>query len=155
MIGRISILFGLMLTGHTVLATAQESLPECRLLSAHHARSDVAFKPGVDVRGKPVVSADLNAAPIPAPQVIMAPLSLHLRDRLSSMNIQGIEAPAPLGFLEIHDNGRVVYDGRDLTPQVYALCGISGKVSGGQESPNVIKSEPVTDFKKLIQETAR
>ena len=151
---RISLFLGVLMASLPVVA-GETVLPECRLLSAHVSRPDVAYQAGVDVRGKPVVPANLNAAPILAPKVVLAPLSLQLHDRLMAMNVQAVDATAPIGFLEIHDNGRVVYDGHDLTPQVYALCGVSGKVSGGQESMDVIKSEPVTDFKNLIKETAQ
>ena len=33
---------------------------DCQRLVRHQARDDVAFKPGVDVRGKKVKSADLH-----------------------------------------------------------------------------------------------
>lgn len=138
------------------LTYAAEGMPpECRLVAAHQPRADVTYTPGVDVKGKAVVPADLNAAPIPAPKVVTAPLSVQLSSRLQGMNISGVEMPAPVGFLEIYDTGRVVYDGKDLTPQVYALCGISGKVTDGQGAPDTIKSKPGNDFNNLIKETAR
>ena len=41
---------------------------DCRRLVRHYASADVAYKPGVDVRGNPVVDADVNdgfAVPLP------------------------------------------------------------------------------------------
>ena len=46
----------------------------CRALAVHQPSPDVAYKPGVDVRGRPVVGADLN----PAPQFLPPTLSFDL-----------------------------------------------------------------------------
>ncbi len=105
---------------------AQSEPVECRILSAHQVRSDVHFVPGQDVKGRPVVPADINSAPMALPDVITAPLTIDLASRLQNMSVPaGIDMKSPLGFLEIYKNGRVVYDGRDITSQAYALCGIS------------------------------
>lgn len=106
-------------------AAAQAQTPnpmECQLLPIHIANQDVAYKPGVDVRGKPVVPADLNAPTMELPRTIVVPLSVDMADRLQS-SVDGLKLEAPLGMVEIHPNGRVVYNDKDLTPQVYALCG--------------------------------
>jgi hypothetical protein len=113
----------LLLMVLSVAAHADNLPQECNLLSEHKPADDVAYKAGVDVHGKPVVSADLNAAPTIAPKTIVIPLSIDMADRLQNNNMQGLKLEAPLGMLEIHDNGRVVYNGQDWTPQVYALCG--------------------------------
>ena len=107
-------------------AWAQPVPMECQLLPVHVPKGDVAFKPGVDVRGKPVVPADINAAPIEPPKTIVIPLTVDMAKKLTNNNVDGLKLDAPLGMLEIHSNGRVVYNDRDLTPQVYALCGREG-----------------------------
>lgn len=125
-------------------AFASEAPPECRLLSTHKAAVDVNFQPGVDVRGKAVMPADLNAAPIPVPDVITVPLSIDLSRRLQNANVAGLELDAPMGLLEFHKSGRVVYDGKDLTSQVYALCGVAApEVPDGQPPADAIKSDAV------------
>jgi hypothetical protein len=43
---------------------------DCRRLVRHQASAEVAYKPGVDVRGNPVVGADVNGAfTVPLPDV--------------------------------------------------------------------------------------
>lgn len=43
-----------------VLSEASISLDDCKRITKHSPRPDVAYQPGVDVRGKPVVGADLQ-----------------------------------------------------------------------------------------------
>lgn len=106
-----------------VSAFAQEVIPECQLLGQHKPAGDVAYTPGVDVHGKPVVPADLGGAAAIVPDTVVVPLSVDLAQRLQNSNVEGLKLEAPLGMLEIHQNGRVTYNGQDWTPQVYALCG--------------------------------
>lgn len=103
---------------------AQEGQPpECRLLPEHKANASVAYQPGVDVHGKPVVPADLNAAPMDmGRQSVIVPLNIDLAKRLQGSGVQGLNLESTLGFLEIQPNGRVLYNGQDLTTQVYVLC---------------------------------
>jgi hypothetical protein len=126
----------IMILGLSGVAMADDLPPaECRYLPAHQADAGVAYQPGVDVHGKPVVPADLDAAPVAAlPETITVPLSIDLAERLRNSNVEGLQLEAPLGMLEIHQNGRVVYDGKDWTPQIYALCGQN--VPAAQEEPS-------------------
>lgn len=107
-----------------VNAMAQENVPpECRILKDHKPSSDVAYQAGVDVHGKPVVPADINAAPMGLDnQTIVVPLSVDLAQRLQGQNIAGLEMAGTLGFIEIGPGGRVTYNGQDLTGQVHVLC---------------------------------
>lgn len=133
-------------------AQAQEGTPpECRLLPDHKAQAGVAYEPGVDVYGRSVVPADINASPFQVPDVITVPLSINLAERLQHSNIEGLQLEAPMGLLEIHKNGRVVLDGQDWTSQVYALCGKTytgpppaprkPQQVDGHKSSNAIKSD--------------
>ena len=146
-------------------AGAEEVLPpECKLLAVQSPNnSDAAYQPGVDVHGKPVVPVDLNAGQPSAlvPQTVVVPLSVDLAQRLQGHTVEGLQLEAPLGMLEIHPNGRVVYNGQDLTPQVYPLCGqyvppglprpepkpqppVSAPSAGNGQAPaDTIKSEAV------------
>lgn len=105
-------------------ANAQEGPPpECRLLPEHKASADVAYQPGVDMDGKAVVPADLNAAPMDmGKQSVIVPLNIDLARRLQGNGVQGLNLESTLGFLEIQPNGRVLYNGQDLTSQIYVLC---------------------------------
>lgn len=94
---------------------------ECKTLAEYFPQAGVNYQPGVDVSGKSVVPADLNAAPFELPDIMAIPLSVDLARRLPDAP-KGMEADASLGFLEVHKNGRITFDGKDWTPQVYAIC---------------------------------
>lgn len=113
-------IFALMLLTMPVVAQVIE-YAECRTLAEYVPQAGVNYEAGVDVRGKPVVPADLNEAPIDMPDVMAIPLSFDLAQRLPDPP-QGMRAEASVGFLEVYKDGRVVFQGRDLTPQVYAIC---------------------------------
>src|SRR5688572_20512159 len=98
-------------------AKAETLPPECKFLPEHVPSDDVAYKPGVDVHGKPVVPADLNDTAFEVPEVITVPLSIDLAEKLQTLSVPGFQLEAPLGLLEIHENGRVTYEGREWTPQ--------------------------------------
>lgn len=128
--------------------------PECRLLADHKASADIAYKPGVDVRGKPVVPADINAAPMGLDQqTLVVPLTINLAQRLQTQNVRGLELRATPGFLEIAPSGRVTYNGQDLTSQVHALCAENppeivpsdAAMPDRQTAPDVIKSDTVKE----------
>lgn len=129
---------------------ARENLPpECRLLKDHKPRGDVAYRAGVDARGKLVVPADLNASPVglAAGQTLVVPLSVDLAKRLQGTGGAGLDMTGTLGFVEIAPDGSVLYNGQDLTGQVHVLC--SGQApdaappADGQEAPFVVESAPV------------
>ncbi len=97
--------------------------PECRLLPDHKAAPDVAYEPGVDVNGRAVVPADLNiAAADLGRQTMVIPLSIDMAQRIDT--IAGVKLEGTQGFLEISPDGRVTFNGQDLTPQAYAVCGL-------------------------------
>lgn len=103
----------------------------CRIMTAYKPPADVNYQPGVDVHGKPVVPADLNA---PMPQmvdVVRIPLTVNLADRLNGSLPAGTELEGVVGMLEIHRDGRVIYNGQDLTSAAKAVC-------GGKSVPAVI-----------------
>src|SRR5690606_26258815 len=77
--------------------------PECRILPEHRPAPDVAYQPGVDVQGKPVVPADVNQVPFDAAgQTIVVPLTVDLAERLQGQQTDGLQLEGNLGYLEIH-----------------------------------------------------
>lgn len=110
--------------------------PECRLLPAHVADAGVAYTPGVDAKGRPIVPADINAAPADlGRQTMVIPLSIDMAKRIDT--IAGAKLEATQGFLEISPDGRVMFNGQDLTPQAYAVCGRTAPKLEGVQPPEV------------------
>ena len=84
----------------------------------------VAFQPGVDVHGKPVVPADMDSSlhgEITPPDILEIPLTVDLAERLG-ITVPGLQMDAPIGLLKIHKDGHVDFNG-----QLVAGTGVSGK----------------------------
>src|SRR5690606_35522254 len=91
--------------------------------------------------------ADVNAAPFELPDGMTLPLSVDLINRVPDPP-PGVLGEASLGFLEVHKNGRITYEGQDWTPQVYAICRMDPPVippvpapaEDGQSAPEPVSS---------------
>lgn len=96
----------------------------CQALVKHVPDADVAYQPGIDVRGKAVVPADLppeqgGVVPLTLPQEITIPLTVDL---MSFLNLNNAALPASamkrndlqLGTLTIKGD-QVLYNGQPLT----------------------------------------
>ena len=132
-------------------AFAQEAFPpECRVVEHYKPSADANYQPGVDVHGKPVVPADVNAAPpmgLDGQQTVVIPLSIDMAKRLQGQNIEGLDMTSTLGFIEVGPGGRVTYNGQDLTRQVHVLCDRNPQESAvpanGQTPPDAVEYPPV------------
>lgn len=137
------VLFGALLSLPAQAGEEKGTPAACRLLSAHSPAADVAYAPGTDVYGRPVVPADLDAVPpLEIPDVIRVPLSVDLAGRIRDNpdDFEGVQMEAPLGMLEIHKDGRVTYNGQDWTASVHAAC---GKGAGdGHKPADSLQSSP-------------
>jgi len=92
--------------------TVTISTADCRRLVAHAPRADVTYQGGVDVRGKPVVPADVGgAATLDLPAIIEIPVTVDVAKRLGAGapdsilgSRRGLEGKAALGTLTIKGN---------------------------------------------------
>lgn len=100
---------------------------QCRELQRHQPRDDVTFKPGLDVRGKPVVPADLNGGSnLRLPDEISFDLTVRLADFVRQPPPRGIsDSVARLGRIEVKGND-VSFNGMPMTDpavaEIVALC---------------------------------
>ncbi len=141
-------------------AYADELPPECRYLPKYEQPAGVAYQPGVDVHGKAVVSADINAAPFQMPDVITVPLTVDLIERARDLpgQYEGLEGKGDLGVIEIHKDGLVTYNGQDWSSQFYALCGYDDNEHGQEPDNTVIspnKSETPPETARPGQDSER
>ncbi|PCI32337.1 MAG: hypothetical protein COB54_07505 [Alphaproteobacteria bacterium] len=115
----------LIVSSVSAAETLYVSVDSCRILTRHIPTDDVSYKPGVDVRGRPVAPADLSPA-----------LDLGLKDKISFQLIldvakesrrsadtqqqfqdhPGLEGRINLGRIEIKQ-GQVTLDGKPLASQ--------------------------------------
>lgn len=107
----------------------------CQRVS-HQPTHDVAYNPGVDVNGNPVTPVDINPSALGMQDFISVPLTVDLAQRLNFPLPPGTEMQGSLGNLSVYKDGRVNFNGRDLTPQAAALC-------GGKEVPPAATAQPV------------
>ena len=83
---------------------------DCRWLTRHIPDADVAYKPGVDVHGKPVVPADLNGTyDMELPKTITASVSRRL------LNHPNLRQETPFAEIEIDlETGSISINGKGL-----------------------------------------
>jgi hypothetical protein len=131
-------LFALILTPALLMPAmaADNNNAVCRTLVKHKPANNVVYKGGVDVKGNPVVPADVNAPQqVQVPDVIKVPLTVDLARRVAALEGQGVEMQGNMGMLEIHSDGKVMYNGQDWTAPVMTLCGQSYKLVEEVEVP--------------------
>ncbi len=123
-------------------AAAQNRAVLCRLLPVKHDAVGADYVPGVDVNGKPVVPADVNTPVKPFVDVVRFPVTVDLAQQLNQQLPPGTELDAPVAMIEIHKDGRVLYNGQELSEEVYDLCAKELVVSKeAVEEPQAIAPE--------------
>jgi len=92
------------------------SLDDCRRLIRHKARDDVAYKPGVDVRGKAVAPADLQPlGAIKVPDEIVIDFGLDLAGRYGFGAASLFDATAGIATIEYDlASGGLTFNGKPL-----------------------------------------
>lgn len=119
----------------------------CQRLYTHQPSADTNYQPGVDVNGKAVAPADVQT-PFQATQTnyIEVPLQVNLANRLS-VNSQDKEMYATLGNLRLYNDGRVLYNGQDLTQQAMVMC---GQAPGVNAPANAAPAEPQPQHQQML-----
>lgn len=115
------------------------------------------YVPGVDVHGKPVVSADLGRAFKGLSYPIRIPVDLDLLltmgydlppEQAEAIDIDRVE----VAFFELHEDGRIYYNGEDISSSVTLKC----QEVEEEEAASVVPVAPrpaVTDDKKTDQKS--
>ncbi len=100
----------------------------CKPAMVHTPSSDVAYQGGVDVNGNAVAPADVNSAPqIISSTYTEVPLNIDLAKKLSLAQPAVMESN--FGNLKVYNDGRVLYNGQDITGNVNSLCGRTGEAA--------------------------
>lgn len=103
------------------------SRQDCQYLVKHQPAPDVAYQPGVDVHGQPVVPADLDGgSQIKLPETIYIPIEVNIGRRFHiPPNSDLWKATAEVGLVSITGD-QVSFNGQPLTPAdnaaLAALC---------------------------------
>jgi len=127
---------GIACSSFTLAARAETvtlSTGDCKKLVQHVPADDVTYKPGVDVRGKPVAPADLGVGyDMQIPEEINIQIGIDLADRLAlrdarrqggaatTRKVMPYEGKAPIGTLTIKGND-AFWNGERIAAQDEAL----------------------------------
>lgn len=99
----------------------------CREMAGYKQPPGVAYEPGVDVHGKPVVEADLNPSPVQVPDTIVFLVSVDMAQYLGLQTSPGTETNATMGAITF-ENGQLSFNGEPMEGQaakaLRELCGI-------------------------------
>lgn len=99
----------------------------CQKVQRHLARQDVNYKPGVDVRGKKVVPADIQSNQIVLPETISIDLSLPLQDLFDVANPPARElqnAEVEVGRIDYDiSSGQLSFNGQKLAEPALVKIG--------------------------------
>lgn len=93
----------------------------CRVLASYTKDRGVHYVPGVDVRGNDVAPADLNE-PLPQFETIEIPVEIDLAARFGITPPAGAELKPTVALISIHKDGKVEYNGRDISSKVIDVC---------------------------------
>jgi len=106
---------------------------DCARLVRHVPAPDVAYRPGVDVYGRPVTPADLDAANVTIPETILILITVDLQERFGiPANSILFEGNAGIGVVAV-DGDRVTFNGRELTdPETRALAAACQRIDGAE-----------------------
>lgn len=158
MINRV-FLFGAFLIFIPFTAGAQEqNLKElCAQVERYSKTANVVgadYVAGVDVDGNKVLPADLGQGAGAYPQLnpISIPVQIDLMQRYGLDLPLGAEMKPEVANLNIYADGRVEYNGQDISPQIKTMCENEAESENphGQEATNVLDSTPKQDESKDV-----
>lgn len=92
----------------------------CRALVRHEPAADAIYQPGVDVHGKPVVEADLNASAIQLPETIRFNITVDVAQYAGIPVPAGTEIQANVGEIAIAPDGKMTFNGAPLEGEAEA-----------------------------------
>lgn len=94
----------------------------CQQAAAHIPWDDVEYQGGIDQKGNFIVAADTGVTFSAFEYPVDIPLQLDLLEKLNLNLPIGIIADANIAGIKIQQDGRVQYNGQDVTPQVGVFC---------------------------------
>jgi len=96
------------------------SRSDCARLVAHEPADDVAYTPGVDVRGRPVVPPEVDDQHrLDLPETIAIPITVDLEERFGIGEDGRFEAEAYIGVVAVRE-GKAYFNGKLLDDEAAA-----------------------------------
>jgi len=88
----------------------------CTLSRAH------GYRPARAVDHEPNADVNLNKWHIVLPDPIHVPLTIDMAERMNVDLPEGVEMQGMIGLLSVYKDGRIMYDGKDLTRNIQDIC---------------------------------
>lgn len=92
-----------------------------------------AYRPGVDAHGRPVAPADMRNGGDTMPDVYTIPLTIYMAQQIDAP--VGTAMEGDIGVLQVTRDGRVSYNGTDLTDHSRAACAGDARQRHGAPPP--------------------
>jgi hypothetical protein len=96
----------------------------CKRLTDHVPAADVRYKPGVDVKGRPVAAAEVGGGkPAFLPSTIEFPVTVDVFERVGQVVPPGTDGKLTLGTVRL-DGNKVMFNGINIgsSEDVYMAC---------------------------------
>ena len=144
----------------TIVAAASPALANPSVLCSVRANYDAAsgdanYKPGVDVKGNAVASADVAAPAMTVPSTLRSPLTVDLAQRLNEVLPDGGKLEAQVGMVEVRQDGKVFINGNDLTGSATAMCNnIEKQKAAAMKTKDAPKVKKPAAVKKPVEPVA-
>ena len=126
----------------TIPALADETVKDqsafCKMLERLTSKN-ADYVAGVDVHGKPVMPADLDSDPNNINNPILVPIQMDLAQRYGLTDLpSSAELKPTIVNLEIHQDGRILYNDQDISKKVVTSC--EQVKTDGQKPANAVVS---------------
>jgi hypothetical protein len=108
---------------HAQTVTENRLITLCQQrLVDHVPDANAEYQPGVDVDGNAVAPADIGTTLDTGIYPLRIPLEMDILERFNLDLPEGIIADANVADIMVHEDGRMTYNGQDISAQLEALC---------------------------------
>lgn len=105
------------------------------------------YQAGIDAQGNAVAPADINPVADAAPDYVEVPMTIDLAKRMGVAPV-GAEMQMPVANLKLYKDGKVEYNGQDISSNAASLCGVAKKSEIAPKSIPMI--EPAAGQDQMI-----
>ena len=95
-------------------------------------------RPANAVNHEPRADVTHGKSPVTVPDPMYIPLTIDLAERMNINLPQGIEMQGMIGLLSVYKDGRIMYDGKEITTNIQDICndGTNGTATDEQTTQN-------------------
>lgn len=91
---------------NSILITSVWAFGPCHDSINHEPRADVVYNP----------------SPVIVPDPVMIPITFDMVEKYNLNDIEGVDLKPTIGVIEIYKDGRILYDGKDISQDIKDEC---------------------------------